>query len=182
MAVRRTAYLSLGSNLGDRLGNLAAAVARLGAFGQVWDVETSGVYETEPWGRTDQPKFLNCVVRLSTSLDPFSLLAAVLGIEQALGRVRTGRVEDKWGPRVIDVDILLLGDLVTNTPILTIPHPRMWERAFVLVPLLDLAPEMRSPSGATIRELVADLPDRDGVVRVRSNLQGVSGRTENSLN
>lgn len=136
-----TAYLSLGTNEGDRHALLKAAVARLAALGPV---TASSVYETAPIGVTDQPDFWNIAVRLETDLDPLSLLTATAGIETDLGRVRTVR----WGPRTMDIDILLFDDLVLDTPTLTIPHPRLHERLFVLVPLLELWPGAALPAGS----------------------------------
>lgn len=132
-----TAYLSLGSNLGDRLAMLAEAVRRLGTQA-VRVTGVSSVYETAPWGKTDQPAFLNLVVELETDLDPHSLLRHILAVEQSLGRVRL----ERWGPRTVDIDILLYDDEQIATPDLEIPHPRMADRAFVLVPLLEIAPHL----------------------------------------
>jgi 2-amino-4-hydroxy-6-hydroxymethyldihydropteridine diphosphokinase len=139
----------------------------------------SGIYETEPWGLVDQPAFLNCVVRAFTDLDPDDLLALVRRIEGALGRRRP--VDVRWGPRTVDVDILMVGDLAVNRLDLTIPHPRMWERSFVLIPLLDLEPDMRAPDGRSLHAFVQDLPGRSGVRRIRDDLQGVFGGAENRL-
>jgi len=139
----------------------------------------SGIYETEPWGLVDQPAFLNCVVRAFTDLDPDDLLALVRRIEGALGRRRP--VDVRWGPRTVDVDILMVGDLAVNRLDLTIPHPRMWERSFVLIPLLDLEPDMHAPDGRSLHAVVQDLPDINGVRRIRDDLQGVFGGAENRL-
>ncbi|MBR6484732.1 MAG: 2-amino-4-hydroxy-6-hydroxymethyldihydropteridine diphosphokinase [Clostridiales bacterium] len=128
------AVLSLGSNMGDRMGNLRSAVRALSEDEDIGDVEVSGVYETEPVGYDDQPYFLNICVKLSTSLDPYELLRKCNLIEQDLKRVR----KIKNGPRTIDLDILTYDDLVSDDPKLTIPHPRMYKRAFVLYPYRDL--------------------------------------------
>jgi 2-amino-4-hydroxy-6-hydroxymethyldihydropteridine diphosphokinase len=138
-----TVYLSLGSNLGDRLGYLAAAVGRLESE-QVRVVKVSSVYETAPQGKTDQPAFLNLALQVETDLSPEELLAHIHGVERGLGRVRL----ERWGPRTIDIDILLYGDRVQATEGLVIPHPRMGERAFVLIPLLELNPDLRWPAPA----------------------------------
>lgn len=128
------AFVALGSNLGDRLGHLQAAVAGLPGV-----VAVSGVYETEPVGGPgDQPPYLNAVVELDTPIGPRRLLEVGQALEAAAGRVRT----ERWGPRTLDVDVIVVGDLVVDEPDLTVPHPRMPERAFVLIPLHDLAPEL----------------------------------------
>lgn len=132
-------YLSLGSNLGDRLANLRSAISHLPP--KVNHIIQSPVYETQPWGYSDQPDFLNQCIKANTSLEPFDLLAYLKGIEVALGRKETFR----FGPRLIDLDILIYDDLVMDTPTLTIPHPRIAERAFILIPLADIAPELYHP-------------------------------------
>lgn len=134
-----TVYLALGTNLGDRKSNLRAAIARLAPGVQV--DAASPVYETEPAYVTDQPRFLNMALRGSTTLEPTALLAHLKSIEAALGRTAGVR----FGPRVVDLDILLYGDAVIDTPELVVPHPRMHERPFVLVPLADLAPDVLPP-------------------------------------
>lgn len=147
----KTIYLSLGSNLGDREGNLRAAIALLGAAG-VHVLRVSSVYETEPLEVRDQPWFLNLVVEAETELFPKQLLARIQKIELELGRAR---VRPK-GPRTIDIDILLYGESLIETGELTVPHPRLAERRFVLEPLAELAPELRHPaSRRTVRELLA---------------------------
>ncbi|HHY62223.1 MAG TPA: 2-amino-4-hydroxy-6-hydroxymethyldihydropteridine diphosphokinase [Firmicutes bacterium] len=170
-------YFGLGSNLGDRLGNLRCAAAMLGQADGLSQFAVSRVYETEPWGFVDQPPFLNCVVRAHTLLEPEDVLAVTRSVEDALGRERSLR----WGPRIIDVDILIFGGLVMDTEDLVIPHPRMWERAFVLVPLMDLAPDMITPDGATLSQKVADLGDAGGVRVFDGDLQGVFDRAENIM-
>lgn len=128
------AFLALGSNLGDRQASIDAAVAAMPDV-----VAVSPVYETDPvGGPADQPPYLNAVVELDTDLSPRQLLELCQRLEQAAGRVR----RERWGPRTLDVDVLLVGDLVVNEPDLVVPHPRMWERDFVLRPLADLAPEL----------------------------------------
>ncbi|MBM2827460.1 MAG: 2-amino-4-hydroxy-6-hydroxymethyldihydropteridine pyrophosphokinase [Dehalococcoidia bacterium] len=153
-----TIYLGLGSNLGDREASIARALELLRS--RLTLTEVSSLYETEPVGYRDQPPFLNAVCFGSTLLEPLELLAAVKEIEDALGRVPTIR----HGPRVIDIDILLYADLVMDSPTLTIPHPRMAERAFVLVPLVEIEPGVMHPSlGKKYAELLADMGERDGV-------------------
>jgi len=155
-------YLALGTNLGDRLTNLRAALGALAP--QVIVRAESLVYETEPWGYADQPAFLNQVVHAETELSPLELLTHLKALEQALGRVPTFRN----GPRLIDLDILFYDDLVLDTstssvPPLVIPHPRLHERAFVLVPLADLAPGLVHPRlGRSVSQLVETV-DRRGV-------------------
>jgi 2-amino-4-hydroxy-6-hydroxymethyldihydropteridine diphosphokinase len=127
------AFLGLGSNLGDRRAHLRNAVAAIPDL-----VAVSDVYETDPVGGPEQPAYLNCVVELDTERSPHELLDLAHQLEAAAGRVRTVR----WGPRTLDVDVLLVGDERVDEPDLVIPHPRMYERAFVLIPLSDLAPEL----------------------------------------
>jgi 2-amino-4-hydroxy-6-hydroxymethyldihydropteridine diphosphokinase len=147
------AYLSLGSNIGDREGNLREAARRLGAIGRVAAV--SSFYETEPVEFTEQPWFLNCALALETSLKPQELMTAILGIEKDMGRQRV----QKKGPRMIDIDILLFGNVVLDSGEVTIPHPAMHERRFVLEPLVEIASEARHPVfDKTIRELQDALP------------------------
>jgi 2-amino-4-hydroxy-6-hydroxymethyldihydropteridine diphosphokinase len=133
----RRAFIGLGSNLGDRLAALRQAVAQLEAGGDV--IAVSPLYETEPvGGPEDQGAFLNVVVELATSDSPRELLIRCQALEEAAHRVRTVR----FGPRTLDADVLLVGDLVVDEPDLVVPHPRMWERRFVLGPLADLAPDL----------------------------------------
>lgn len=157
------AYLGLGSNLGSRRDNLAAAVAALDAAERVVVVEHSAVYETEPWGFREQPLFLNCAVGIDTLLSPAQLLTLCKEIEQRLGR-RPGR---RFGPRVVDLDILLYGNQTVKleTPDLTIPHPRLHQRAFALLPLAEIAGNVLHPVlGRTIGELAAAVEGREGVI------------------
>jgi 2-amino-4-hydroxy-6-hydroxymethyldihydropteridine diphosphokinase len=159
--VHKLVYLSLGSNLGDRAANLNAAIARLGGLGTV--VTVSSFYETEPVELTAQPWFLNCAVALDTEKMPKQLLAGILEIEQAMGR---RRVQTK-GPRTVDIDILLFGSSIVDTQGLTIPHPALHERRFVLEPLAEIAPEVRHPVfKRTVRELRDALPPGQAVRKV----------------
>ncbi|MEJ2262895.1 MAG: 2-amino-4-hydroxy-6-hydroxymethyldihydropteridine diphosphokinase [Anaerolineales bacterium] len=152
-----TVYLALGTNLGDRLSNLEQAITAMPP--EILPLECSPVYETPPWGYIDQPAFLNQVIEAETDLAPQSLLVTLKDLETSLGRKPTF----KYGPRVIDLDILFYNQVVLETAALTIPHPRIAERAFVLVPLADLAPNLRHPSlRKTVRELLAAV-DSSGV-------------------
>ena len=135
------AYISIGTNMGDRYDYLTQTVEALRKIEGIFEVETSSIYETTPVGVTDQPDFLNMVAKISTTLAPQDLLLACQQIEQQLGRVRTIR----WGPRTADLDILLYNNDIIETETLIVPHPRMGERAFVLIPLTELAPELCDP-------------------------------------
>lgn len=150
MDMDHTVYLALGSNIGNRLANLRQAVASLSP--QLEVKKKSRVYETPPWGYEDQPLFLNMAVMAKTYLEPEPLLKHLKRLEVALGRQETFRN----GPRLIDIDILFYDALVLQTPTLTIPHPRLHERGFVLAPLMDIAQELEHPVlGKTIWEIIA---------------------------
>ena len=163
MAEPITTYLCLGGNLGDRMAALTEALQFLDATPGMRRTACSSVYETEPWAVADQPNFLNLVAAYETSLSPEDLLGACKTVEATVGRTPSFR----WGPRLIDVDILLYGDAVVDSvePDLQIPHPRMAQRAFALVPLAEIAPDARvPPQGDTVRRLVEQVDDRAGVV------------------
>jgi len=145
------AYVALGSNLGDRLGNLQRAVSLLAGRDGVVVVRSSRVYETEPVG-PPQPHYLNAVIEVSTALQPFDLLRTALDVESQMGRVRT----ERWGPRVIDIDVLTYDQASVDEPGLAIPHPRMHERAFVLVPLAELDGDPPLPDGRRLADLRVD--------------------------
>ena len=153
------AYLGLGSNLGDRLGNLQRAVDLLGSRADIRVMRSSRVYETEPVGGPEQPDYLNAVVEVETSLDAHGLLKSCLGVEDEMGRVRG----ERWGPRTIDVDLLTFGDEEIADADLTVPHPRMHERMFVLAPLLELDADPQLPGGKRVASLRLDNVDPAGV-------------------
>jgi 2-amino-4-hydroxy-6-hydroxymethyldihydropteridine diphosphokinase len=151
--LHNTVYLSLGSNLGDRAANLNAAINRLRSLGEV--LQVSSLYETEPVEFTAQPWFLNCAIELDTEQTAQQLIEAILEIERQMGRTRT----QKKGPRSIDIDILLFGNSTIDTKGLSIPHPGLQERRFVLEPLAEIAPGVRHPAlKKTIQELRDALP------------------------
>jgi len=159
--VHKIVYLSLGSNVGDRAANLNSAIERLRGLGTIEKV--SSFYETEPVEFTAQPWFLNCAVKLDTEKMPKQLLAGILDLEQEMGRRRT----QKKGPRAIDIDILLFGNSIIETKGLTVPHPAMHERRFVLEPLVEIAPEVRHPVfKQTARELRDALPAGQAVRKI----------------
>ncbi len=142
------AYIGLGSNLGDRRAALGAALDRL------QPLRVSAIQETAPWGRTGQPAFLNAVAEVRTDLEPGALLDRLLALEREFGRVRA----ERWGPRTIDLDLLLMGDRVVRTPALEVPHPLLARRRFVLEGLAELCPDRRVPGlDRTVRELLENL-------------------------
>ena len=159
--MHKVVYLSLGSNVGDREANLRDAIAKLSEFGEVTAV--SSFYETEPVETSAQPWFLNCAVKLDTEKMPRQLIAAILTMEQSMGRQR----RKEKAPRTIDIDILLFGSSIIDLPSLTVPHPRMHQRRFVLEPLAEIAPDARHPVfKRTIRELRDALPPGQQVKRM----------------
>lgn len=156
-----TVYIALGSNLGDRLGHLDGACRRLAPL--LDTLRLSSIYETDPVGDKCQPRYLNAVVAGTSDLSPLDLLRAMQQVEAGLGRERPF----PNAPRTIDLDLLLYDDLVLDTPFLTLPHPRLHERFFVLVPLTELAPNLRHPRlNRTTRELLSALGPPHGIERV----------------
>jgi 2-amino-4-hydroxy-6-hydroxymethyldihydropteridine diphosphokinase len=161
---RQRAYVGLGSNLGDRISYLEDAVALIGQCPDTEVVKRSHIYETDPVGYVEQPAFLNMVVAVETALTPEALFSCLLEIEHRLGRVRDVR----WGPRTIDLDLLLYERVTMDTERLLLPHPRMLERAFVLVPLLDVAD-------------ASDIPGYDPAFMLELNQQGGVRQWTNTL-
>ena len=145
------AYVGLGSNLGEREATLWKALEGLGATEGIQVLAVSSFRETDPVGVVDQPRFVNAAVALETSLRPRELLERLLDVERSLGRDRA--VEERWGPRTLDLDLLLYGGESIDEPGLEVPHPRLAERAFVLEPLLELDPDLRLPDGRPLRDL-----------------------------
>ena len=148
-------FLGLGANLGDRRATLQEAVRRIRA--RVADLRVSSLYESQAWGVTDQPAFYNAVARGLTDLPPLELLDAMQSIEHELGRVR----RERWGPRAIDIDILLYGSEEIAEPRLTVPHPYLTQRGFVLRPLADLAAGLTLPDGSLVGELLTTVDQND---------------------
>lgn len=154
------AYLSIGSNIGNRLATFHEALRLLDSNKLVKVVDSSSLYETDPVGYTDQDCFLNAVIKVFTSLSPEELLQTCLNIETKLGRKR----EIRWGPRTLDLDILLYNQENIETESLSVPHPRMQERAFVIVPLLELDPDIKLPNvNASLNDILNQIPDKEGV-------------------
>ena len=158
--LRSLVYLSLGSNLGNRSKNLLTAIKLLkeGGFAVI---KTSYIYETSPWGTTKQPNFLNLVLKGKTKLSPEGLLKEIQNIEKTMGRAST----EKWGPRIIDIDILFYNKEVINIPALQIPHPQLHKRAFVLIPLKEIAPRLMHPIlKQTVKQMLDNANDKGSVV------------------
>jgi 2-amino-4-hydroxy-6-hydroxymethyldihydropteridine diphosphokinase len=156
------ALLGLGGNVGNVRATLDRAVAMLGEPGDVRLLARSSDYRTPPWGVADQAPFVNAAIAVETSLAPHELLARAQAVERALGRARAQ--ERRWGPRPIDIDILAYDDIALDTPDLTLPHPRLFERAFVLVPLAEIVPE-RFIAGVRVRDALAKL-DTAGIEKL----------------
>lgn len=155
MTPRADIFLGIGGNLGDRRETMRSAVHSIRSV--LDEVRVSSLYESNAWGVTDQPDFLNAVLRGKTTLEPLELLDALQAIENQLGRVR----EQHWGPRAIDIDILLYGSQKIDEPRLTVPHPYMTQRGFVLRPLADLAAGLTLPDGSLVGELLTTVSQND---------------------
>ncbi|MCL6633946.1 MAG: 2-amino-4-hydroxy-6-hydroxymethyldihydropteridine diphosphokinase [Alicyclobacillus herbarius] len=164
------AYIGVGANLGNRGETLTAAVKELGRLASGGQMRLSAVYETKPVGYLEQPDFLNMVVEIPVTLRPLALLARLQALEAAFGRVRTIR----FGPRTLDLDILLYGNEYVCFQNLQVPHPRLWERAFAVVPLADLVPERKALGGASMARLAERLRGEGGVRRVGDLFQAVA--------
>lgn len=153
-----TAYLGLGSNIGDKRGNIARALAIITRDPAIRLVVRSRDFRSAPWGVTSQDWFVNACAAVETSLAPERLLAQCLAAEEELGRVRI----ERWGPRIVDCDVLVYGDVVSDDPSLTLPHPRLTERGFVLVPLAEIAPGLMI-GGKSVQEWLKSVPHADVV-------------------
>lgn len=166
-AVRHTLYIGIGSNIGDRIAHLREAVARLDGLEGTRVEGSSAIYMTEPVGEALQERFFNGVVKLSTQLDPEHLRRECKAIEHELGRPKAYR---RWSPRVIDLDLLLCDDMVVSTPTLTLPHPELHKRKFVLVPLLDLGNPRHPVMKMSALELLQTCPDRSVPIKLHEPL------------
>ena len=155
------AFVAFGGNAGEVQANLLAALDALGTLPGTSVQRRSSFYRTPAWGRTDQPDFLNGVVELRTELGAGELMQALLAVETRFGRVR-GEGAERWGPRTVDLDLLVYGDEVRDDPGLTLPHPRLHERAFVLVPLAEIAPGLVVPGRGRVADLLAAV-DASGI-------------------
>ena len=153
-----TAWIGIGANVGDRRASIRAGLDGLAALEKTSVARVSSLYDTAPWGEVNQERFLNAVVELKTELAPGILLRKLAGIEKACGRVR----HERWGPRTLDLDILLYDDRIIETEELVVPHPRLAQRAFVLVPLVELEPTLEVPGlGVTVEALLEKLEDEE---------------------
>lgn len=157
--MKKPVFIGLGSNIGHKRDNLEQAAAAISNIPDIDLIRSSSLYQTEPWGNTDQDTFINQVIEVETDLSAQEMLRALQDIEIKMGRQR----KEKWGPRIIDLDILLYGNEVMDDLNLQIPHPHMRERLFVLVPLYEIGPELRFPDdGATIKEVLSSVLAREG--------------------
>lgn len=161
-----TCYIGIGSNLGDPIAQAKQAITALKDISDSRLVSVSSLYASKPMGPSDQPDYVNAVAMLETSLEPLALLDALQHIEQTQGRVRKA---ERWGPRTLDLDILLISDLTIEQPRLTVPHYGMREREFVLYPLLEIAPKLVLPDGTALEQLTTECP-RNGLEIVEKRL------------
>ena len=157
------AYLGLGGNLGDPVATLHAAIQALDTLPGTRLLAASRLYRTPAWGRTDQPAFVNAAAAVETTLSPEALLEALLGLERQFGRERVDG--ERWGPRTLDLDVLLIGDQVIDHPRLSVPHPHLHERAFALLPLAEIAPLVEIPGHGTV-QAVLDGMESGGLVPI----------------
>ncbi|WP_212003146.1 2-amino-4-hydroxy-6-hydroxymethyldihydropteridine diphosphokinase [Chitinophaga sp. HK235] len=162
-----TAILLIGGNLGDRIANLQKAIQYIAAeAGEV--IKTSALYQTAPWGSVDQPDYLNQGLEIHTTLDALTLLHTLLGIERRIGRIR----QEKWGARVIDIDLIFFNSEIVSLPELKLPHPRMHLRQFVLVPLNEIVPDYLHPVlHKTVRQLQQECPDDLSALKLNTDTQ-----------
>jgi 2-amino-4-hydroxy-6-hydroxymethyldihydropteridine diphosphokinase len=152
--VTEIVYIGLGSNLAEPRAQVEAGLQALTRMTRTRLLQRSRLYRSAPWGKVDQPDFINAVAQLETELEPRALLGQLLAIEHAAGRIRSG---DRWGPRVLDMDILLHGERVLDEPGLHVPHPHLAQRAFVLVPLAEIAPDLQVPGIGPIQRLLTQV-------------------------
>lgn len=165
-------FLSIGSNVGNRVENCRRAVEELGGNNRIRLISVSSLYETEPIGYEDQPLFINLAVKIETTLTPSALLQTIKTIERKLGRVETFR----WGPRIIDIDIIIYDNLVISDRHLVLPHPRMQERAYVLIPLLELDKNLKhTVTGKTLDEMIKELPNNKSVRKLENEEKSLEG-------
>lgn len=161
--MQKTAYLGLGSNMGAKKDNIENAIKAIDAINGIRVTRISSLYETAPWGKIDQEGFINAAVEIVTSLTPGVLLKRLQEVEIKMGRQRS----EKWGPRIIDIDILLFGDEVLEGRNLTVPHPHMRDRLFVLIPLVEINSAIRFPDdGMDIKEVLIRVIDREGNLKI----------------
>ncbi|WP_310618441.1 2-amino-4-hydroxy-6-hydroxymethyldihydropteridine diphosphokinase [Flexibacterium corallicola] len=158
-----TCALGLGSNLGDSNAYIKSAISILDQTPDIEVIATSSHYRTPPWGPVPQDDYRNCCVTIRTSLSAQELLRTCLGVEEDLGRTR----EERWGPRTIDIDLLLYGDQTVQDEGLEVPHPRMAERAFVLIPLAEIWPDAHIGNGLTVQAALKTCPDQDGIYKLQ---------------
>ncbi|TMW69931.1 2-amino-4-hydroxy-6-hydroxymethyldihydropteridine diphosphokinase [Alteribacter natronophilus] len=160
-----SAVIGIGSNIGDRYRHITSAMKELEQHPEITIEKKSSIYETDPVGYTEQEAFLNAVFRITTGLEAVALLDVLQGVEHELGRRR----EIRWGPRTIDLDILLYNDENIELERLIVPHPRMHERSFVLIPLKEIEPDLVLPGGCRIDDCIQDLSDKEGVRKWRKS-------------
>ena len=161
-------FVALGSNLADPVRQVLMALERLRRHPAVYGLTVSSLYQSEPWGNPDQPEFINAVAEMRTTLVPGDFLALLLDTEREQGRVRNG---NRWGPRVVDLDLLAWGDLRLCEPGLKVPHPRLADRRFVLLPWAEIAPEFQVPDLGRVRDLLARCPDAGHVSLLSSEVE-----------